>query len=61
MGLTAREWDLWPTALTYMLLEWGVWAAIHGDEVGDWDDPRQAAFLADLLAVDVTRYPPARA
>ncbi|SDI31182.1 spectinomycin phosphotransferase [Nonomuraea jiangxiensis] len=55
--LTVRERELWPTALTYMLLEWGVWTAVNGGEVGDWDDPRQAAFLAALLTVDITRYP----
>ncbi|QFY09171.1 phosphotransferase [Nonomuraea phyllanthi] len=55
--VTARERELWPVALTYMLLEWGVWTAVNGGEAGDWDDPRQAAFLADLLTVDVTRYP----
>ncbi|MEV5504054.1 phosphotransferase [Nonomuraea fuscirosea] len=54
---TARERELWPTALLYMLLEWGVWSAINGGETGDWDDSRQAAFLADLLTVDITHYP----
>lgn len=53
---TVRERELWPTALLYMLLEWGVWAVVNGGEVGDWDNPRQAAFLADLLTMDVTRY-----
>ncbi|MFI7618657.1 phosphotransferase [Nonomuraea terrae] len=55
--LTDQERALWPAAVTYMLLEWGVWTAVHGGEVGDWDDPRQAAFLADLLTADATRYP----
>ncbi|WP_146103615.1 phosphotransferase [Nonomuraea solani] len=56
VSLTAREERLWPAALTYMLLEWGVWTAINGGEVGDWDDPRQADFLTGLLTVDVSAF-----
>ncbi|MGW6500015.1 phosphotransferase [Nonomuraea angiospora] len=54
--LTGTERELWPTALTYMLLEWGVWTAVNGGEVGDWESARQAAFLTDLLTVDPARY-----
>lgn len=56
VSLTDAERELWPTALVYMLLEWGVWTVVNGGEVGDWDDPRQAAFLTDLLTADLTRY-----
>ncbi|MEU7003425.1 phosphotransferase [Nonomuraea sp. NPDC046570] len=51
--LTAAERELWPTALLYMLLEWGVWSIVSDD----WNDPVQAAFLTDLAAVDTGRFP----
>ncbi|GAA4104422.1 phosphotransferase [Nonomuraea soli] len=51
--LTETERALWPTALTYMLLEWGVWSVCNDD----WADPRHAAFFADLITVDTARFP----
>ncbi|MEV2270970.1 phosphotransferase [Nonomuraea africana] len=51
--LTGEERELWPTALLYMMLEWGVWTAINGE----WHLDRHAHFLRDLLAVDLERYP----
>ncbi len=54
--LTADERRLWPVALRYMLLEWGVWTVVNGLETGDWHDPRQAAFLTDLVTVDLERF-----
>ncbi|MFI6597035.1 phosphotransferase [Nonomuraea sp. NPDC050536] len=54
--LTADERRLWPVALRYMLLEWGVWTVVNGLETGDWDDPRQASFLTDLVTVDLSRF-----
>ncbi|MFI6816895.1 phosphotransferase [Nonomuraea sp. NPDC050328] len=55
--LTEEERRLWPTALQYMLLEWGVWTVINGDEAGDWVHPRHAEFLTALVTVDVTGFP----
>jgi hypothetical protein len=39
------------------VLEWGVWAAINGAEVGDGDQPEQSAFFVDLLTLDTSRFP----
>lgn len=50
--LTGKERELWPTALDYMLLEWGVWSVINGE----WHDPRHAAFYIDLVNADLTRF-----
>ncbi|WP_336214077.1 phosphotransferase [Nonomuraea sp. LPB2021202275-12-8] len=55
--LTGTERELWPTALLYMVLEWGVWAVINGGEAGDWELPRQRALFTDLLTFDVNRFP----
>ncbi|MGW4472950.1 hypothetical protein [Nonomuraea sp. NPDC004354] len=50
--LTERERALWPTALLYMMLEWGVWTAVNGE----WHVDRHARFLTDLLAADLERF-----
>ncbi|MEV4059021.1 phosphotransferase [Nonomuraea dietziae] len=50
--LTEKERELWPTALLYMMLEWGVWTVINGE----WHLDRHARFLTDLLALDLGRY-----
>ncbi|MFD1936981.1 MULTISPECIES: phosphotransferase enzyme family protein [Nonomuraea] len=50
--LTERERAVWPTALLYMMLEWGVWTAINGE----WQVGRHARFLADLLSTDLGRF-----
>ncbi|MEU4542025.1 hypothetical protein [Nonomuraea dietziae] len=50
--LTEKERELRPTALLYMMLEWGVWTVINGE----WHLDRHARFLTDLLAADLGRY-----
>ncbi|TDE45299.1 hypothetical protein E1295_24370 [Nonomuraea mesophila] len=55
--LTEAELAVWPVAVRYMLLEWGVWTLIDAAEWNDWDDPRTRAFLRDLATVDVDRFP----
>ncbi|MGI5489745.1 phosphotransferase [Microtetraspora malaysiensis] len=55
--LTDNEIALWPTALRYMLLEWGTWTLIDAAEWDDWNDPHKQAFLIDLATVDIARFP----
>ncbi|MGP3929154.1 phosphotransferase enzyme family protein [Nonomuraea sp. KM88] len=55
--LTEAELALWPVAVRYMLLEWGVWTLIDAAEWNDWDDPRKRGFLRDLATVDPGRFP----
>ncbi|WUD73404.1 hypothetical protein OG937_17825 [Streptomyces sp. NBC_00510] len=46
--LTAAEVALWPVAVRYMQVEWGVWTLLDATESDDWADPRQRAFLTAL-------------
>ncbi|NBE94682.1 hypothetical protein FE391_12490 [Nonomuraea sp. KC401] len=55
--LTEAELAVWPVAVRYMLLEWGVWTLIDADEWNDPDAPRQRGFLRDLATVDADRFP----
>ncbi|MFI6321287.1 hypothetical protein ACIBG8_27375 [Nonomuraea sp. NPDC050556] len=50
--LTAVERELWPVALDYMLMEWGVWSIVNGE----WHIPRHAAFYTDLFHADLARF-----
>ncbi|HEX5542677.1 MAG TPA: hypothetical protein VFX60_14145 [Micromonospora sp.] len=47
---------LWPVALRYMILEWGVWTLIAADEWGDWADPHKRSFLIDLARTGEHRF-----
>ncbi|SDR69943.1 phosphotransferase enzyme family protein [Agrococcus carbonis] len=47
--LTRRELELWPTALTYMKLEWGTWHLTEGVEP---EPEGNLAYLEDLLTLD---------
>lgn len=50
--LDDAERALWPTAIEYMLLEWGTWHLTEGVEQA----PANLAYLADLLTLDLARY-----
>lgn len=53
--LTRQERELWPTALTYMKLEWGTWHLTEGVEA---EPDGNLAYLEDLLTLDEhTRFP----
>lgn len=47
--LTAQERDAWPTALTYMKLEWGTW---HLTQDVESEPEGNLGFLEDLLTLD---------
>lgn len=53
-ALTEDERRLWPTALDYMLLEWGTW---HAGEGAEWDYPGESGVLSDLLQFTADRWP----
>ncbi|MFI0977749.1 phosphotransferase enzyme family protein [Streptomyces sp. NPDC021093] len=55
--LTPEERTAWPTALRYMLLEWGVWSLIAAEEWNDWEDPHQRAFLRNLAETEPNSFP----
>jgi Ser/Thr protein kinase RdoA (MazF antagonist) len=57
--LTPHERDLWPTALQYLITEWGTWTLVNADQCGDWSDPHKHAFLTDLAQTMPDRYSPA--
>lgn len=46
--LTADEVALWPVAVRYMQVEWGIWTLLDATENDDWADPHQGAFLTAL-------------
>ena len=54
--LTDLEVELWPTALQYMISEWGTWTLVAADEWDDWADPHNRTFLADLATADPARF-----
>jgi len=47
--LSDVERNLWPTALTYVRLEFGTW---HLTEGAEWDWPGNRPFLRDILTLD---------
>ncbi|WP_146792137.1 phosphotransferase enzyme family protein [Agrococcus baldri] len=47
--LTRQERELWPTALTYMKLEWGTWHLTEGVEA---EPEGNLGYLEDLLTLD---------
>ncbi|MEU1615848.1 phosphotransferase [Streptomyces sp. NPDC005722] len=47
-ALTAAEVALWPVAVRYMQVEWGIWTLLDATECDDWADPHQGAFLTAL-------------
>lgn len=47
--LTRQERELWPTALTYMKLEWGTW---HLTEGAESEPEGNLGYLEDLLTLD---------
>jgi Ser/Thr protein kinase RdoA (MazF antagonist) len=54
--LTAQERELWPAALDQVLWDEGSWALQDNDEAA-WADPRQGAFLRDLVTTTPSRFP----
>jgi Ser/Thr protein kinase RdoA (MazF antagonist) len=46
-----------PTALQYIISEWGTWALVAADEWDGWADPRNRAFLTDLAMAGPDRFP----
>jgi Ser/Thr protein kinase RdoA (MazF antagonist) len=53
--LTGQERRLWPTALAYLLSEYGVWSLTSDPR--DWRDPRSRTYLRALAEVDLAGYP----
>jgi Ser/Thr protein kinase RdoA (MazF antagonist) len=49
--LNASEREVWPSALEYMRLDEGLWLALNDPD--GWHEPRQRAFLLDLLTSDL--------
>jgi spectinomycin phosphotransferase len=47
VSLTARERQLWPSAIEHMLWDEGTWVLEDNEELG-WSDPRQRAFMVEL-------------
>ena len=54
--LTRAERALWPTAVQYMLIEWGFWTLTDAAGIGAWAKPSQRSFLHDLASTDEARF-----
>jgi Ser/Thr protein kinase RdoA (MazF antagonist) len=54
--LTRAERALWPTAVRYMLIEWGFWTLTDAAGIGAWAKPAQRSFLRDLANTDEARF-----
>jgi Ser/Thr protein kinase RdoA (MazF antagonist) len=54
--LTRAERALWPTAVRYMLIEWGFWTLTDAAGIGAWAKPLQRSFLHDLASTDEARF-----
>ncbi|MFE2546548.1 phosphotransferase enzyme family protein [Actinacidiphila glaucinigra] len=52
VSLSAAEIELWPTALRYLITEWGTWTLVDADEWDDWSNPHKRAFLRDLATIE---------
>jgi Ser/Thr protein kinase RdoA (MazF antagonist) len=54
--LTEAERALWPTAVRYMLIEWGFWTLTDAAEIDAWANGAQRSFLYELARADEARF-----